>query len=77
VSTPAPQTEPPRHGITGALTTIGEGLLKVLPPAFLLLIILNVIFIGIVAWVSDRNAEQRNLMLTKIVEKCLLEPRAR
>jgi len=57
----------------GLLTTISDRLIKVLPPAFLLLIILNCGFLGVFVWISEHNAEARNLMLTKIVDRCLLE----
>ena len=72
-----PVSEQPSPGITGALKTIGEGLIRVLPPAFVLLIIMNILFLGMITWVFDRNAEVRNELLTKIVEKCLLQTRER
>jgi hypothetical protein len=63
--------EPPRSGV---LVAISERLLRILPPAFVLLIILNCLFLGVIAWVFDHNAETRNALLTKIVERCLLAP---
>ncbi len=62
----------PPHG--SVLVTISERLIRVLPPAFLLLIVLNCLFLGVIAWVFDHNAETRNALLTKIVERCLLPP---
>jgi hypothetical protein len=47
----------------------------VLPPAFLLLVVLNCLFLGVIAWVFDHNAETRNALLTKIVERCLVQQR--
>jgi hypothetical protein len=71
VSTPA--SEPPRkNGVTATLAALGNQLVAVLPPAFVLLIILNVIFLGVVTYVFDRHAVARNELLTKIVERCLL-----
>jgi hypothetical protein len=68
---PAP---PPRNGNGrgGTLVAISEKLIRVLPPAFLLLIIINVLFLGVMMWVFNHNAEARTELLTKIVEKCLL-----
>jgi len=40
----------------------------------LLLVILNIVFLGVVGWVFSHNSEQRNALLTKIVESCLLKP---
>jgi hypothetical protein len=52
-------------------------LIRVLPPAFLLLIVMNILFLGAIAWVVDHNAEARNALLSRIVEKCLLAPSGR
>jgi hypothetical protein len=57
----------------GMMATISEKLIRVLPPAFVLLIIMNIMFLGVVTWVFSHNAEQRNALLTKIVDKCLLK----
>jgi hypothetical protein len=59
----------------GTLVRISERLIRVLPPAFLLLIVMNCMFLGVIAWVFDHNADARNVLLTKIVERCLLQPR--
>jgi hypothetical protein len=56
------------------LISVSEKLIRVLPPAFLLLIVLNVLFLGVIAWVFDHNADVRNVMLTKIIDRCLLPP---
>ena len=52
---------------------LGHKIVSALPPAFLLLILMNVLFMGATLWVINHNAEQRNALLTKIVEQCLLE----
>ena len=75
------EAQPPHNGNGngrrrngGVLVSISERLIRVLPPAFLLLIVMNVMFLGVIAWVFDHNAEARNQMLSRIVEKCLLAP---
>ena len=47
--------------------------MRVLPPAFLLLVILNCGFLGVMTWVFDHNADIRNVLLTKIVDECLVQ----
>ena len=54
-----------------AATKISEKLIRALPPAFLLLLILNLIFMGAVLYLVNHNAESRNVMLTKIIDRCL------
>jgi hypothetical protein len=58
---------------SGILATLGDRLIKVLPPAFLVLILLNIAFIGMAMYVFQHNTENRNAMLTKIVESCLTQ----
>jgi hypothetical protein len=54
------------------LVSVSEKLLRVLPPAFIALLLVNILFIGVIAWVFDHNAETRNVLLTKIIDRCLL-----
>jgi hypothetical protein len=66
--------EPPEPTSTaGMVASIGHGLIRVLPPAFLLLIVINCLFLGVIAWVFNHAAESRNVLLTKIVENCLTQ----
>jgi|KBSMisStaDraftv2_1062788.scaffolds.fasta_scaffold2907715_2 hypothetical protein len=55
----------------GTLARISERLIRVLPPAFLLLCILNAGFAFVLLQLVNANQDQRNAMLTKIVEACL------
>jgi hypothetical protein len=64
----APETAP--H--PSVLVSVSEKLIRVLPPAFVALLILNCLFIGVIAWVFDHNADVRNTLLTKIIESCLI-----
>jgi len=57
----------------GALTSLSEKLVAALPPAFLLLVIINIIFLGITAWAFNHNTDTRSAMISKIVDACLLE----
>ena len=56
----------------GLLASISERLIRVLPPAFLLLIVLNAMFMGMFWWIYDHNVVARAELLNRIVEKCLL-----
>lgn len=58
----------------GLLTTISERLIKVLPPAMLLLVLLNALFMAAFWFIYDHNVVARTEILNKIVEKCLLRP---
>jgi len=58
----------------GLLAGISERLIRVLPPAFLLLLILNALFMTAFWWMYEHNVEARTDLLSKIVEKCLLRP---
>ena len=62
-----------RHGL---LAGVSDKLIRALPPAFLLLVILNVVFLAVASWVFQHNTEQRNALLTKIIESCLLKDKS-
>lgn len=66
-------TPPNGNGRHGIIDRMSERLVRALPPAFLLLVILNCAFLGTTMWVVQHNADQRNAMLTKIVEGCLTQ----
>jgi hypothetical protein len=57
----------------GLLASVSEKLIRALPPAFLLLVLLNIVFLGVASWVFAHNTEVRNALMTKIVESCLLQ----
>lgn len=56
----------------GVLATLSEKLIRALPPAFLLLVILNIAFLGSSMYVFSHNTAVRNELLTEIVKDCLL-----
>jgi hypothetical protein len=59
------------NGKVGAIAAVSEKLIRALPPAFLLLVILNVVFLGVAAWTFQHNTEVRNQMIQRIIEGCL------
>jgi hypothetical protein len=62
------------NGRAGLLASVSEKLIRALPPAFLLLVLLNIVFLGVASWVFQHNTAIRNEMLTRIIDKCLLAP---
>ena len=59
------------RGNAGLLAGISEKLIGTLPPAMLLLVLLNIVFIGIALYMFSHNTEARNEMLSRIIESCL------
>jgi hypothetical protein len=53
------------------LIGMSDRLIRALPPAFLLLVILNIVFLGVASYVFAHNTEVRNTMITKILDTCL------
>lgn len=53
------------------LAGLSDRLIRALPPAFLLLVILNIVFLGVASYVFAHNTEVRNTMITKILDTCL------
>jgi hypothetical protein len=58
----------------GLLAGVSEKLIRALPPAFLLLCILNAGFVFAILWMVQHNAEARNDMLKAILDQCLRKP---
>jgi hypothetical protein len=63
------------NGRAGLLASVSDKLIRALPPAFLLLVLLNIVFLGVASWVFQHNTAVRNEMLTRIIDKCLLADR--
>ena len=55
----------------GLLASVSEKLIRALPPAFLLLVLLNIVFLGVASYVFQHNTQARNEMIQRIIENCL------
>jgi hypothetical protein len=68
-----PDDQPQRHdvGTFGALTDMGGRLLSTLPAGFLLLVLLNCAFLGVVLWFLDDQLDQRTKLVGQLLDHCL------
>jgi hypothetical protein len=57
--------------VNGVLASLPDKLMRVLPPAMVMLCLINIAFLGTTMWLVQHNADYRNQLLTKIVEGCL------
>ena len=55
----------------GVLAALSDKLIRALPPAFLLLVLLNIVFLGVASYVFQHNTSARNEMIQRIIESCL------
>jgi hypothetical protein len=62
---------PPPASNRGVLASVSEKLIRALPPAFLLLVLLNIVFLGVASYVFQHNTQARNEMIQRIIENCL------
>jgi len=53
------------------LAALGDKLLRVLPPAFAVLCVVNIAFMAGLTWVVSHNMDARNAMMGRIIEQCL------
>lgn len=60
-------------GAIGALTDLGGRVIGALPPAFLLLCLLNVAFLGVVMLFLNAQMEQRTAVVAKVLDACLTD----
>lgn len=65
-------TEQSTNGtIVGAASRLGQSLIGALPPAFLLLVLLNCAFLALVMWFVDTQLKQRTELVGKLVDRCM------
>ena len=57
------------HG--GLIAGVSDRLIRALPPAMTLLVVLNIVFIGLTAYIFQHNMTARNEMLQRIIKSCL------
>lgn len=55
----------------GTLSRIGHALITALPPAFLLLLLINLVFLIALFWFEAHQAALRADIIADIVERCL------
>lgn len=63
--------QPPVHGLIGQVARTSDKLITVMPPAFLLMVILNLAFIALVMWFLNSQLEQRAAIVDKLVDRCM------
>jgi hypothetical protein len=59
------------HGIVAQVARMGDRLISTLPPAFLLLVVLNLFFLGMVMWFIQGQSEARSQMVSTLVSRCM------
>ena len=52
---------------------LGRRVIASLPPAFIMLVLINAGFIGSVLWFLDNQMEGRTAIVDKIVDRCLTQ----
>jgi hypothetical protein len=55
----------------GVLNDIGRGLISALPPAFLMLCVLNAAFLGGTLWFLSNQMEKRTEIVGNMLDRCM------
>jgi len=58
------------QNVTQAATRVANSLIATLPPAFVVLVGLNVLFLAAVLWFFNSQSEQRLMLAGKIIDGC-------
>ena len=64
------QPEPQPTTLPGAAQALGRALIGALPPAFIMLVLINSAFLGIVLWFLNFQIDQRTHLVEKIIDHC-------
>jgi hypothetical protein len=57
--------------IPGAVAKISQSLLNTLPPAFIILLLLNLCFGGFIVWFLETQMAQRDEMAQQLFNRCM------
>jgi len=57
--------------IFGAAQRTADKLISTLPPAFLLLVLINVMFLALIMWFLNSQMMQRTQMMEKFADRCM------
>jgi hypothetical protein len=60
-----------QSNVPGAVSKISQSLISALPPAFLLLVLINAGFLGMVMWFLNNQMEQRTVLVQKLIDRCM------
>jgi len=58
-------------GVVAGVLDLSNKIVGTLPPAFLLLVLINAMFIGTVMWFLDSQVKQRLGMMDKLIDRCM------
>ena len=61
---------PERPSLLGLAARVGDQLVTTLPPAFLLLILINVAFLGLTMWFLEGEIGAKSALIDKIIDRC-------
>jgi hypothetical protein len=70
VSEPVPPVQP-NGNLVGAASRLGQSLIAALPPAFLMLMLMNTVFLAMVMWFINHQADERSQMASKLIDRCM------
>jgi hypothetical protein len=56
--------------VSGAAASVGRSLISALPPAFLMLVLINAAFLGCVMWFVDHQLTERTKLMEAVVDRC-------
>lgn len=55
----------------GPVSRLGQSLISALPPAFIVLVLLNLAFLAVIFWFLDDQLTQRDAMARELFHRCL------
>jgi len=64
-----PQEEPTT--VAGAASRIGQALVTALPSQFIMLLLINVVFLGLVLWFEKNSQDTRTAIMNRVLDACL------
>lgn len=60
-----------RNGVIGGIVGVCKSAISSLPPPFLMLVLLNALFIAAVMWFLDAQQARRTDLFEKLIDHCI------
>lgn len=65
--------DPQPQSTVAAVADVGKRLITALPPAFVMLVLINAAFLGTVLWFLSHEIDRRTTLVSNFVDRCMTD----
>jgi hypothetical protein len=68
---PEDQKPDANPGMFGTINSLGKAIITTLPPAFAMMAVLNIVFLGVVLWFLSAGSDTRVQIVGDLLKECM------